>query len=118
MFTRTLKILEWVFNLFSCGCTLLADELYKIDKTEMADIIAKERNTAGPESKQSEEEIVKEEELVEEEEKEGEEKDEEMKVDIPVDGIDLESILSACNVIEKQTSKNKKLTKVTVVIAS
>ena len=98
------------FNLFSCGCTLTAEELYKIDKTEMADIIAKERKTAGQDSKQSEEEIVKEEGAVEEEEKEGEEKDEEMKVDIPVDGMDLESILSACNVIEKQISKSKRLT--------
>ena len=76
----------------------------------MADIIAKERKTATQESKQSDEKIAIEEELVEEEEKEGEEKDEEMKVDIPVDGMDLESILSACNVIEKQTSKNKKIT--------
>ena len=82
--------------MYSCGCSLSADELYKVDKTVLAEVISAERQKLHKDKKDKKEDKTR------EEGKESEEKDiqdEEL--------VELEQILRACDDIQQNTQKDE-----------
>lgn len=89
----------------SCGCTITAEELYKIDKTAMADVLAAERTREETQSKPSARAISPEGKGEEEEKegtKEGEEETEERDEEL---SLELEEILKTCDAIQQTTTR-------------
>ena len=125
-----LPCVDYVFTPHSCGCVLSADELYKVDKTVVADILVQEHmegegsppapsgdrkeEAEQEEVKQEEEELendehdLKERKVLEQEgeEQEGEEQDAEEKDTSAVESL-LQESRSNILVVVKETSRKK-----------
>ena len=85
----------------SCGCTITAEELYKIDKTAMADVLAAERTREDTQSKPSARTTSPEGKRKEEDKEETKEVEEEGDEEL---SLELEEILKTCDAIQQTTS--------------